>query len=72
VYFRHVSDKIYLKNLKQHFDWGGRAPWAHPLATPLVVLYPDEGLLSCKPKRWCWNLILFKHVEMDIKWLHQN
>jgi len=33
----------------------------------LVVLYPDEGLLSSKPKGWCCfyvlalNLILFKH-----------
>jgi len=39
----------------------------------LVVLYPAEGLLSSKKKRWCCfyvftlNLILFKHVEVAIK-----
>jgi len=39
----------------------------------LVVLYPDEGLLSSKPKRWCCfyvfalNLILLKHVKVAIK-----
>jgi len=38
------------------------------------VLYPDEGLLSAKPKRCCCfyvlalNLILYKHVEVAIKW----
>jgi len=44
----------------------------------LVLLYPDEGLLNSKSKRWCCfhvfalNLILFKHVEVAIKWLHQK
>jgi len=39
----------------------------------LVVLYPDEDLLSSKPKRWCCfyvfalNLILFKQKEEAIK-----
>jgi len=39
----------------------------------LVVLYPDEGLLSSKPKCWCYfyvfalNLIWFKHVKAAIK-----
>jgi len=23
MHFRHISAKILLKNLKQHFDWGG-------------------------------------------------
>jgi len=23
MHFRHISAKIQLKNLKQHFDWGG-------------------------------------------------
>jgi len=42
----------------------------------LVVLYPDEGLQCNKPKHWCCfyvfalKLILFKHVEVAIKWLH--
>jgi len=26
MYFRYFSGKIQLKNLKQHFDWGARAP----------------------------------------------
>jgi len=26
MHFRHISAKIQLKNLKQHFDWG--ASWA--------------------------------------------
>jgi len=44
----------------------------------LVVLYPGEGLLSKKPKRWCCfyvfalNLILYKHVEVAVKLLHQK
>jgi len=44
----------------------------------LVVLYPDDGLLNSKTKRWCrfyvfaLNLILYKHVEVAIKWLHQK
>jgi len=28
MHFRHISAKIQLKNLKQHFDWG--APWLRP------------------------------------------
>jgi len=32
LHFRHISAKIQLKNLKQHFDWEGGLG---PLATPL-------------------------------------
>jgi len=28
--FRHISVKIQLKNLKQHFDCGGAGLWAPP------------------------------------------
>jgi len=44
----------------------------------LVVLYPDEGLLCSKPKRWCCfyvfalHLIMYKHVEVAIKLLRQK
>jgi len=28
VHFRHISTKVYPKNVKQHFDWvGARAQW---------------------------------------------
>jgi len=30
MHFRHISVKIQLKNLKQHFNWGPRAPWLRP------------------------------------------
>jgi len=37
MHFRHISGKIQLKNLKQHFDWGeGRAGPLTPLVTPLA------------------------------------
>jgi len=29
MHFRHISAKIQLKNLKQHFDWGDPG-WLHP------------------------------------------
>jgi len=31
MHFRHITAKIQLKNLKQHFDWGAT------LATPLLL-----------------------------------
>jgi len=37
MHFRHVSANIQPKNVKRRFDWGERALWAHPLATP----FPD-------------------------------
>jgi len=33
MHFRHISAKIQLKNLKQHFDWGAPGP----LPTPFGV-----------------------------------
>jgi len=33
MHFRHISAKIQLKNLKQHFDWGAGPsgpPWLRP------------------------------------------
>jgi len=35
MHFKHISAKIQLKNLKQHFDWGS-GPLSRPLATPLI------------------------------------
>jgi len=45
VDFRHVSAKIYPKNLKQHIVWGVRAPWATPWLNScprLQKTFPDR------------------------------
>jgi len=42
MYFRHISAKIQLKNLKQHFDWEGRAP-----SPPGYALVIKETLKLC-------------------------
>jgi len=31
MHFSHISAKIQLKNLKQHFDWGSWAPLGYAL-----------------------------------------
>jgi len=50
VHFRHVSAKIWPKNVKQHFDWEIRAPWA-PSG---YVLDINQHALVSDPvtKRW--------------------
>jgi len=35
--FRYIPAKIQLKNLKQHFDWGGAAPWIPSCLRPCFV-----------------------------------
>jgi len=43
MHFRHISAKIQLKNLKQHFDWEARVPPGyaldlHQLKSSILVL----------------------------------
>jgi len=43
MHFRHISAKIQLKNLKQHFDWGGgplgyALEFGHDLIVTLCIL----------------------------------
>jgi len=40
MHFRHISNKIQLKNLKQHFDWGALGLyWLRPWYRMVYIEY---------------------------------
>jgi len=43
MHFMHISDKIQLKNLKQHFDWGVALPPLHGYALETISV---PGIVS--------------------------
>jgi len=51
MHFRHISAKLQPKHLKNHFDWGGADPWAHPLATPLPASILGTYPIQCAADR---------------------
>jgi len=50
VHFRHVSAKIWSKNLKQHFDWeDGQSepnPWLRPCPRPQKTVVDRKNQAS--------------------------
>jgi len=58
MHYRHISAKIQLKNLKQHFNWGA-GPLGPPLATPLHQAHYESScsfsLIFLNPKAVFYN-----------------